>query len=219
MENIRSLYINSPEFVRNILHLHFFNTTIYYESKMDPSKLEISGQLNLHLRMMRYATSFTFENGNYNFEMKKGGMLGIPSAIRFPLLFNLIINQCSSSKDIDDMFYKLYNSENANLVQLAEQFKNKDIGQCRELYDFIKRKECNTELTWQISEIQTGTWNYTLLALNNTFWETAFDSEHLSSLFQEEKEELDSIQEGNLNEDGYNEYIDRVNKLIDQKLT
>jgi hypothetical protein len=143
----------------------------------------------------------------------------MPARIPFPLLFNSLINQCYFAMDVDDMYNRLYESKNPMLVKLAEQFRDKDIGFSRELFEFIKRKECNREHSWQLSEIQTGSWNYTLLTLNETVWKTAFDFQYLSRLFQNERKELDAIDEGGLYGDGYPKYLDRVDILIHQKLT
>jgi hypothetical protein len=183
----------------------------------DFPNLKISSQLKIVLFMVDYATSYTIDNGNYKFVLKTN-FLGMPDRIPFPLLFNSLINQCYSAMDVDDMYNRLYESKNPMLIKLAEQFRDKDIGLSRELFDFIKRKECSTEQSWQLSEIQTGSWNYTLLTLNETVWKTAFDFQYLSRLFQNEKKELDAIVEGRLYRDGYPKYLERVDRLIHQKL-
>lgn len=229
MDTIRSLYKTNPEFVRDILHLHFFNTWEYHSKRMNAfGKLRISSKLKIQLQvMLKHVTSYTtMDNGNYKFETKTS-FIGMPVPIPFPPLFNSLIHECYTAEDIVDMYNKMYKSKKPILVHLAEEFKNEDISLSKELFDFIKRKECDTMKSWQISEIQTGSWNYTLLSLNKNVWETAFDSQYVSQIFQHEKKELDKIDESKLlvdfksMNDGTDEntkYIERVNKLIQQKL-
>ena len=143
----------------------------------------------------------------------------MPDRIPFPLLFNELIRTCFSGNDIEDMYDRIYKSENAMLIKLAEQFKDKDITISSELFEFIKRKECNTYHNWKINELLTGNWNYTLLALNKGVWENAFDKDYLNNLFQKEKEELDKIDEGKLYGNGYPNYIIRVDSLIQEKFS
>ncbi len=220
-EIMKSVYRSNPDFVKDILHLHFFNTALYFDNRIGGvANLGISGPLNIMLFMVDYATSYKDENGAFEFELKINSF-GVPSRIPFPLLFNTLMKECYSSRDIEDMYNRIYMSKEPILIRLAEQFRQRKIDFARlskELFEFIKKKECNTECNWKLHELSSGNWNYKLLALNDVVWETAFDINYLSEIFKEEKKELDAIDEGGFSGDGYPNYLIRVDNLIHKKL-
>lgn len=219
MDKLTSIYSTKPEFVRNILHLNFFNTKKYYKSRMSGiSNLKISKDLMFAFWAVPDVTAYSIEDGIYKFELKTN-FIGLPYPIPFPLLFCALSSVCFESKDIDDMYNRIYESKRPLLLKLAEEFRDSDIALSNELFDFVKRKECNTKKTWQINEILSGSWNYTLLALNKAVWETAFDINYLSQLFKDEKNELNAIDEGRLKEEEYHKYLRLVDELIHKKLT
>lgn len=221
METIKSIYKLNPEFVKDTLHFHFFNTFNYYVHRMISfKKLGISPQLNIMLFMVDYATDYKIENGSYTFELKINS-IGAISRIPFPLLFNTLIKVCHQSNDIYNMYERIYSSKIPILVRLAEQFRKCEIDFARlseELYEFIKKKECDTDRTWQLKELSSGSWNYTLLALNNSVWERAFDIRYISEIFQTEKRKLDAIDESELYSDEYSNYLVGIDNLILDKL-
>jgi hypothetical protein len=219
MDPIKLLYHSNPEFAKDILHLHFFRTTSYYDSRMkDFLRLKISGDLKMAFFMIDYAESYSFENGKYVFKLKTR-FLGLPYPIPFPLLFNELIQNAHDAADIENMFNKFYSSEKATLIRFAEQFKSKNIVISSELFDFIKRKECDPKHNWEINEIISGEWNYTLLTLNQRVWETAFDKTYLNNIFQREKVELDKIDAGKItSEEGYLNHLKRIDSIIHEKL-
>ena len=141
-------------------------------------------------------------------------------SVPFPLLFNTLIQHGFLSNDIDDLFDRFYKSEDPILIKVAEQFKTKNISLSAELFEFIKRKECNPTCIWDINEIVTGSWNYTLLALNERVWETAFNIDFMNNLFKNEKTELDKIDAGNVSsQEEYFDHLRRIDQLIDIKLS
>lgn len=219
-EIIKSVYRSYPTFVKDALHLHFFKTDMYFDNRISGySNLGISGPLNIMLFIVDYATEYEVNNGLFVFELKINSF-GQSSRIPFPLLFNTLIKECYSSRDIENMYNRMYKSKNPILIRLAEQFKKQKIDFARlssELFEFIKKKECNTIRIWNLNELSSGSWNFKLLALNNVVWETAFDIKYLSDIFKEEKEELDAIDEGSLYDDGYPNYLIRVDNLIHNK--
>lgn len=221
LEIIKSIYRSNPDFVKDTLHLHFFNTSMYFENrKFGFANLGISGPLNIMLFMVDYATAYKVENGLFEFELKFNS-LGSPSRIPFPLLFNTLIKECYSSSNIENMYSRIYASNKPILVRLAEQFKKREVDFARlsrELFEFVKKKECNTELTWKLNELSSGSWNYKILALNDNVWETAFDVNYLLEIFKDEKRELDTIDEGGLCGEGYPNYLIRVDNIIHKKL-
>lgn len=217
MKLIKSIYRSNPKFINDILHLHFFKTVIYFEERMnDFPSLKISGDLKLGLFRVEYATNYSVENGTYNFKIKSD-ILGMPDAVPFPLLFNTMIKVCYSAADIEEMYNSLYDSQNPILLKLAEQFKDRDISINSELFDFVKRKECDPRDHWQLNDFLSGSWNFILLALNNSVWKSAFDKNYLSEIFQDDKRELDKIDEGDLFRDDYLDYLRRIDLLIKSK--
>lgn len=217
-DNLRSLYQSNPEFIKNILHLRLFKTGMYYEKKMKHfSRLKISKELNLEFFMLRDVTSYSIENGDFKFELKKGGFLSMPVDIPFPELFNTLISKCNSPNNVEDMYDKMYQSKNARLIKLAEEFKTKEIELSSELFDFIKRKECDTEFNWKLVDLLNGNWNYNLLALNKTVWKKAFESDYLDELFENEKSEFETINANKLHENDYENHLNKIDNLINQK--
>lgn len=231
---LRTIYRSTPDFVRDVLHLHFFKTAMYFDNRMHGfANLKISGPLNIMLFMVDYATSYKAENDSFKFELKINSF-GQPSRIPFQLLFNTLTKVCHSSSDINNMYSRIYESQEPILVRLAEQFRQREIDFARlssELFEFVKRKECDTKRIWKLNELSADSWwiwtlnglsadscNYKLLALNNAFWETAIDIKYLLEIFKEEKKELDAIDEGGLYGDGYPNYLIRVDNLIHKKL-
>ncbi|MFA6084244.1 hypothetical protein [Mucilaginibacter sp.] len=216
--NIESIYQTNPQYVIDTLQLYYFNTVLYYETKMEHfQKLKISGNLMMPLSVIQHAVSYKENNGVYEFKFKSG-FLGLASKAPFKLLFNEIIKVGFSAIDIDDMYEKFYSSKNPLLVNLSERFKDYDISVSKQLYEFIHRQECNPQKDWTFSELRTGNWNYNLLALNEKVWDTAFDKKYINEIFHEEKVDLDKIEEGNLKGDGHKRYIERIDTLIDDKL-
>jgi hypothetical protein len=221
MEMLRTIYRSNPVFVRDVLHLHFFKTAMYFDNRMHGfANLKISGPLNIMLFMVDYATSYKSENDLFKFELKINS-LGRPSRIPFPILFNTLTKVCHSSSDIKNMYSRMYESQEPILVRLAEQFRQREIDFKRlssELFEFVKRKECDKKRIWKLNELAADSWNYKLLALNNAVYETAIDIKYLLEIFKEEKKELDAIDEGGLYGDGYPNYLISVDNLIHKKL-
>ena len=216
--NIEAIYQTNPQFILDTLQLHYFRTVLYYETKMEHfQKLKITGNLMLPLSVIQHAVSYKEEDGIYKFNLKTG-FLGMPSKAPFLLLFNELIKIGFYTIDINDMYEKFYASKSPLLINLAERFKDYDISVSKELYEFIHREECNPQRNWKTSELQTGNWNYNLLALNEKVYEMAFDKSHLDKIFHSEKVELDKIEEGSLKGDGYKNYLEGINTLIAEKL-
>lgn len=219
MENIKLMYQIKPEFIKDVLNLHYFKTVIYYDKRMnDFPKLNISSELKVAFLKVRYAKSYTIENEMYNFQFFRNN-LGIPKTIPFPILFNDLFRIGFKAIDINDMYYRFYKSENAMIIKLAEDFKKEDNTFSEELLEFIKRKECNPFKNWNIEELLEGNWNYTLLAINQRVWETAFDINYLNNIFHIEKNEIDKIDADKLYSNEFENYYKRIEAIIEEKLT
>jgi hypothetical protein len=219
IDNLRALYHSNSEFIENILHLRLFKTGMYYEKEMKHfSILQISKELNLEFFMLRDVTSHSFENGEFKFELKMGGFLSLPVEIPFPELFNTLISECNSPENVEDMYDKMYKSKNSRLIKLAEEFKNKEIELSSELFNFIKRKECDTKFDWKLDDLLNGNWNYNLLALNENVWEKAFESEYLNQLFENEKSEFALINANKSHKIGYANHLNKMYNINNEKL-
>jgi hypothetical protein len=218
LETIKLMNQRNPSFINDILHLHYFKTDLYFTNRMnDFPLLKISGELKWFLHMVKHATAYTFEGGKYTFEMEKN-WLGMDSLAPFPLIFNSLISSGYGSKDIPDLINKCYESKNPISIYLAELFKEQSITLVTELFDFISRKECNFAHEWDIDELLEGEWNFTLLSLNEKVWKSAINCDPLISLFSEDKIELDEIEEGELLDDGYPDYLLKIDRLIKERL-
>jgi hypothetical protein len=219
MNPVNELYRIQPDFLRDILQIHFFKTYNYYESRMNAfPKLKISNQLKFTMSFVENTTSYSKKDGKYQFELKLNFMF-LPQPVEFPVLFNTLIKSVYEPNDIEDMYNMLYSSENPILVKFAEKMKSLNIAFSAELFDFVKRRECDAQRNWKTNDFITGEWDYTLLALNNRVWETAFEKHYFNDLFINEMNELENIDAGNFSsEKGYNDHLTRIDLLIKNKL-
>ena len=215
---MKLIFKTNPEFVKDTLHLHFFKTALYYDQRMNAfPRLQISSELKIAFFMVDYALAYSIENDVYKFKYEST-ILGTAARIPFPILFNSLIRTGFTAEDIEDMYNKFYNSKDPLLIKVSEEFKNKNFEISVNLFEFLKRKECDSKKIWKLNDLLTGHWNYTLLALNQHVYKSAFDENFLSVLFQKEKAELDKIQEEEMNSNGYLEYLSKVDTLIEEKL-
>lgn len=223
LESLKLLFEQQPAFVRESLHFHLFKTAFLYEklysndARNNVSKLEINPKLWMFLSLIPYAESYINENGKYHFVIRKN-MFGFKGFVPFLLLMKNLIEIEISDDDIANFYFKLYNSKNPILVLVAENLRNEHISLSFHLIEFLTRRECSKNFKWTTKDILSGSWNYTLLAINENVYKTVLNDDFLQVLFQVELKESNYIDEGNLMAPDYVKYVRKIDSQIINKL-
>jgi len=182
---------NNLEFCKDILNLHYYKTKYYFESSEMShfGKRGISSELSIAFMTIVNVKSARIVNGQYVFENESDTISGLPESVNFPILFNLMIKHGYGCSNINDMFELFYKSNEAQLINLCERFKNLRISIVKELFEFINREECNSRKLWTINNLERQGLNYILLALNENVWSTVFaaymDDELISKIINQ----------------------------------
>lgn len=220
MKQLEKIYRDNPRFIKEVLHLYYFKTADYFERKSELAhRMKISPVLKAVFHFLGYAIAYSIENGKYKFEFKKEhGFIGVQDVlIPFPILFQELCQAGHTSVSVDDMVNSFYQSKTPSLIHFATRLDIEGNQIKAEVFEFVKRKECDINRNWTLDELSTGNWNYAMLTLNPTIWK-AFDKNFLDNLFKKEKPHFDNVNLAACNDEQYDTFVDAVNKLIAIKM-
>lgn len=112
------------------------------------------------------------DKGEYQFETITG-FLGLPRYLNIITLMPLLSKHCYQANDIDNLFKKIYDSDNSQLLCFASTLKNRcDNEVINELVTFVNRQEINpniTEFNIDLSKLKKLTLSLNKFAYDNIF--------------------------------------------------
>ena len=137
-----------------------------------------------------YSTiSYSKSSANkFEFQFEEGilGPSFSPRLVSPIILFNLLIEYCFGAKDKNDLFTKMYNTRNPNLVYFANRLETEFYEATDELVALLNSAELNPKIT--IDDITYGKTNPNILILNPYITKNIFKRELISNMIAEKYE-------------------------------
>ena len=174
---LKDIFFNDEEFQFNIVFIHHFKYKDYIALKRDELKYNLNfskgfDSILLAINCPSVSEYKILEDGKYEFK-NKTGFLGLPSYSNIIELFPLLSVYCYQSNDTNDLFNKIVESRNAQLIRFGETLKSDvSLDKINELINLLNLQETNPNI--DIEKLDMSKLNINVLVLNSSVYETFY---------------------------------------------
>jgi hypothetical protein len=214
IKDFKQLYEKKPRFVKDILHLNYFQVPGYFEISEIFRRIQISPALKFLLHATPAVEGFKIENGEYIFKCRKNSFLMIADdLIDFRELFESL--QKIKPNSDSDIAIQLIESNIPPLVWLGVNLQGVNSELAPELKKYLMSAALEDK-KWTIGLLTEDNLDNATLAINKSAWKP-FTYLDLNSVFGEIANSLVNIDFSKCSEEQIIQLIKSINRLIDEE--